>query len=652
MTKNKINHILEYLPKLIGEAFCQLLLLLTAAGTIIPNFDKMPKVGLDPSWNFTLNQAIAQGFIFGRDLIFTFGPYAPLYTNLYHPEIDLSLYFACAAYLAVSYWVCLAIMIHKGNWRWYVGVSAFVCFFMIFAKDELLFSYPLIACLACHRLPFVFSGKTKFSFLIIFIIFSGFGLVTLVKGSILPLYFLLALLICIFFLYYKMTGLAILSLVSFFSSMAAFWVAAGQRLSSLAYFISSMSSIISGYSEAMSSYGPFLHVIWYIATYAILLCLFCRNTDIHISDKLFITLICLLIGFFAFKAAFVRHDGHALTAGNTLCFVAAGLAAVFRPRNFFIVFLLCASLWLGIDGEYRNTSSSAVKAKIHQVFINQPKSILKWFFRRSAQKKIFDAAFYATLQDIQKELDFPVLPGTSDIYSYNQTDLLASGNIYNPRPVFQSYSAYTPALLLANLAHLLSPTGPDNIFFRLETIDHRLPSLDDGVSWRVLLSKYGFERLLAPNTALLRKLGTSSASPPPARSVPQSRRTYSLGENIPVHRSTRPLFVSITIKPTLLGELASLLYKRAHLWLQIRLVDGSERRFRFIAGMGETGFLISPIVESTEEFTYLYTDRAKLLTTKAVASISLTTEGFMCNWQWRNTYEILFDEEIGQDTAE
>ena len=48
----------------------------------------------------------------------------------------------------------------------------------------------------------------------------------------------------------------------------------------------------------------------------------------------------------------------------------------------------------------------------------------------------------------------PLLPGTSDIYSYEQTALIASGNTWDPRPVIQSYSAYGPSLARMNREHL------------------------------------------------------------------------------------------------------------------------------------------------------------------------------------------------------
>ncbi len=41
--------------------------------------------GLDSAWIIGLNQGYANGLVFGRDLVFTFGPYASVYTREYNP---------------------------------------------------------------------------------------------------------------------------------------------------------------------------------------------------------------------------------------------------------------------------------------------------------------------------------------------------------------------------------------------------------------------------------------------------------------------------------------------------------------------------------------------------------------------------------------
>ena len=41
----------------------------------------MPSDGLDGSWVYSINQAVAQRMAFGHDIIFTYGPYASVYTK-------------------------------------------------------------------------------------------------------------------------------------------------------------------------------------------------------------------------------------------------------------------------------------------------------------------------------------------------------------------------------------------------------------------------------------------------------------------------------------------------------------------------------------------------------------------------------------------
>ncbi len=95
----------------------QLLLLLTLISTFVPLSPKMPAPGIDPSWALGLNQAVAQGLAFGKEIIFTLGPYSSLYTKAYHPATDLMMIVGCL-YLALTYWGCLLFLMKKINGIW------------------------------------------------------------------------------------------------------------------------------------------------------------------------------------------------------------------------------------------------------------------------------------------------------------------------------------------------------------------------------------------------------------------------------------------------------------------------------------------------------------------------------------------------------
>jgi hypothetical protein len=644
-----MNHGIPRLLKFLGACFFQLLLLLSATGAITRNSPGMPTAGLDPSWVLGLNQAMAQGLAFGKDIIWTCGPYASLYTKMYHPAID-TLFFASSLFLAIAYWLCFAAMIRGEPWRWHVALAFSICIFLL--HDAVLLCYPLILCICIHKIAINPINRKSQKIVIsgiITIIFASLGLIILVKGSILLLYCITVSLCCLFFIYKKEYYFSSLAACSFLASIVIFWMIAHQQLSSLIYYFLAMSSIVSGYSDAMSANGPSNQIIIYIITYIIILYIFYRYTNIHTYDKLFIIAILIFTGFSAFKSGFVRHDAHALNASGTLAFIVSMLAIVFRSKNFSIAILSCAVAWICIDGAYRSTSSSSILNYASSLYsTQQPQRFLQWFAQRSTRKMNFDAA----LQSIQKKKTLPFLAGTSDIYSYDQAELIASGNAWAPRPVFQSHGAYTPALALANRGHLMSAAAPDNIFFQVQPIDNRLPSLEDGASWPVLLAGYRFDHMVAKDMALLRKKG-QAPSPVAAGTdaAPQEWKTRSLGEAVSVPGSERPLFASIRIKPTLWGRLATFFFKPAHLELRLRLAGGGEKRFRFVAGMGETGFLLSPLVETTEEFTLLYADDMRPLTAKAVASFTLPNSGgggkllkYMAKLQWPNHKSIAFSD--------
>ena len=57
----------------------------------IPFSPWMPRAGLDPSWCYAINEAVERGLVFGRDMIFTFGPMGSVYSTAYGPGTDFQM---------------------------------------------------------------------------------------------------------------------------------------------------------------------------------------------------------------------------------------------------------------------------------------------------------------------------------------------------------------------------------------------------------------------------------------------------------------------------------------------------------------------------------------------------------------------------------
>lgn len=231
------------------------------------------------------------------------------------------------------------------------------------------------------------------------------------------------------------------------------------------------------------------------------------------------------------------------------------------------------------------------------------------------------------------QINLPSLAGTADVYSYDQIYLISSGSHWNPRPVFQSYSVFSQKWAEANAAHLVNEEAPDSLLVKLDPLDNRFAAQEDGLSWPVMISNYRPVRLLN-EFLLLRKQGAHQTSFETLASD-----THQLSEEIALPSSQSRLFVAMDIKPTWLGKISNLLYKPAPLFIQLQLKDGSKLHFRLSANMAKAPFLLSPVIENTEEFIQLVHLNPEALERKQVASFRIvTTESG--SWQWQKNYRI------------
>jgi hypothetical protein len=73
---------------------------------LVPLNPVMPYEGLDGSWMHAINVAMNNKLQFGKDIIFTFGPYGSIYTNIFHPYTDKFMLFG-SLYLALCFYIIL-----------------------------------------------------------------------------------------------------------------------------------------------------------------------------------------------------------------------------------------------------------------------------------------------------------------------------------------------------------------------------------------------------------------------------------------------------------------------------------------------------------------------------------------------------------------
>jgi len=606
------------------------ILLIVVVCVFVPFLPNMPSDGLDPSWQLGMSQAINQGLAIGKELIFTFGPYASLYTNSFHPATD-EMIMLSGLYLAITYFYALYLMSKKGNWH----VKVMLCLLfggILYLRDPLFFSYPLI--LGFLVLKSSGHKSETDSILIEAVLFFPLGLLPLIKSSNLILSFGVVILTTIFFIIHNKFRSAAVAFLTPIFSLCIFWFLAGQPIFNLFSYFKASQEIISGYSEAMALIGPSYEIYLYLCCATLMLCHALFITKFNFINKLYLFLLLFLYLFVAFKAGFVRHDGHAMIAGISLLLAAIVYLFLGCDRYSLAILFFSFFVWVVIDANYAHTTMSGYAANLKNTYVNSFVGAKDRLINGDNLRKVFNGR----LHEIAKKINIPLSDGTSDIYSHGQSYLIASGNTWNPRPIFQSYSAYTPYLINKNVNHISGSKAPDNIFFGIEPIDRKVPTIEDGLSWPILFSRYMPKEIQGQLIHLIKKDKDDTKS---NNLTISSTHLVSFGENILVPQSKDLIFVRIDIKKTIFGILRNLVYKSTPLEITLNFEEGGSRVYKIHPGMASSGFLMSPLVENITDFADLYADQMTS-SYKYIKSFNIKPVG--ARFEWNDSYRVEFSQ--------
>ncbi len=630
------------------DATARILLLLALLSSIlvklVPFYPRMPEAGLDPSWMYAVNEAVARGLSFGQDIVWVHGPMASVYTHAYHPA-TYALTVIASLYLALSYWAILVAFMKESHWLWLVAIAVALVA-LRGDPDPLLFTLPLLIGLLTLRA--VRSGEDswldgRLAPLYAVALFAPLGLLPLIKGSLLPLCALVSIACAVLLVANRRWWLAPACVVAPVVVFVAFWSLSAQSVNAVADYITSTTKLTAGWAQGMG-FTPvktgrgaiYLHleVISYVVASAGLLAVVLSRRDRTAPPKVFAGALYAAILFLAFKAGFVIHDEHAVIAGETVLLVALLIASQVRiSRAVVLVTALALCAFLLPEVHYIYLLDRGMPGT---GYVAAWKGISKHALDPGWLGHDFDQA----VDSLRDEAGFPVLEGTSDIYSYDQSYLIASGNDWSPRPILQSHTAYTPTLARMDLQYLLGRNAPKNVFFSVQPIFGRLPALEDGPSWPILMRAYRPERIYNDHLVLQER---EDAGPDDVlRALP--KETHRLGETVRVPETTGTVFARVSLEPTLMGRLANALYKPAELRITLELADGTIKEFVLVAGMADAGFVISPLVENTDDFRMLCAGDARI-DSKQVRAIRVDQadlDGRVQTRDWRDDYSVRF----------
>jgi hypothetical protein len=571
-----------------------LLALLISTLVLIPFTPPMPGPGLDLSWSYGLNQAVSLGYVFGRDLIFTFGPLGSIYTGAFDPKID-HITLIGSTLIAFGFASAFGVLAYPKRLIFCLVLP----FIVIFCpRDAVFITLPFLLLLIISRTCLRESSKLHLPLTPpvvagITVAVIACSLTPIIKGSFsISTFSLCGLAFIALFLRSKSAALGFAML--FISSMAFAWKLSGQALYSLPYFFIAQLPIISGYTNAMSVEGATMTPIVYITAASLVFLVLILNfpTENRFLRSL-VSMGLLLDLFVLFKSGFVRQDGHVLICSSALLILGLAISLISAVESIIVVGVVTVVGWFLI--------SDTVSPVTVRFISNQIAAY--WDYTSSGMKtRIFNSTLlnkdYRKNNDIIRAMEpLPFVSGTVDIYPTELSAIFANGLRWTGRPVFQSYSVFTPNLDAANVAHLYGPRAPQTVFFTFSPIDNRLPTADDSGSILPLLANYRITNYYPPYVRMDRHPGAMVAQLENAQT--RSFRA-SWGDQIILDSETST-WVSLDVRETLLGRVVEALFKLPRLEIELTLADGRKITHRYIASIGRTGFILSPYLSSAED---------------------------------------------------
>jgi hypothetical protein len=604
-------------------------------------------VGLDPSWALGIAEASVHHFVFGRDILFTYGPLGFLTYGAGPPQT----YYAIAAVsILVALGVTTIVIVRlneEGTWL-AKSLSAFA-FIVVVASarhaQQLIFlciivGLTLVKVRAMNTSPSAalvvgvlagLAGLTKFTDAVAAGV--GGGVLLVAKSAIdllrnpksrewtaliaFPLGLVasssvmfaasdygmfVAILLCV-----GVTSIVALPAERLTRSRVFLPIALGLGLAaglapSYRAFVGGAIQLVSGYSSALSLVGPGWQLYVALGVLAIVALILIGNARTLGLPACF---ALAFIAFVAFKEGYVRQDGHVLFTFWCALAIAAAVLPTSRSlvtlaaNGLAVALLAIAFNAVRVSFGFTSPIALALDPRAFGAAIQTFVSVVQ-----PAQQIADDFEAGLDADKVPNDVRAALAQGSVDVWPWEANVAFANDLDWRPEPVFQTYAAYTPTLDNLN-ARYVRDRGADRILFSWLAIDGRYPLWDQPAAFRELLCNYRLDPSL-PKPVRTKGgesyLGFARIKPHcrPLSMGPQE--TASWGVPIALPSGAGLQFVRFQPHYSALGLLLRLLYRVPD--VNVVVVDQHRivRRYRVISATSEDGILINPLPSNLGEF--------------------------------------------------
>lgn len=604
----------------------------------LPTLLSAPTESLDSSWQVGLHLALLHHLQFGKDIVFTLGPLGFLSTPLFIDPVlwTISFFFA----LFVHFLMLLTMILFFKR-----AVDGYG--YLLLALAALLFACPvtgidykiLLAVVTMFYLLFTGAISGKRALPVIGFAAALIAVASLIKFTAMFMGTALILVVSAVLLKRKEYSRLCFLYAAFLLPLLFLWKIAGQEWTNWPAYLLHSIEISSGYSTAMGYEGNNWH-IW-LALFAIAVMIFFSSKAARKGDFHPLLLLALASGYLliSFKHGFVRQDkGHvALFFGNALVLLALLSPLMRRTSGSWGSAMIFVCLFCLAGGVYDRYHMAILGPNLHDRVCGLRSSLS--LLADASQRAAFSAqstdrirrSFPLSSENLKLLLDKRV-----DVFPWDISLAYAYGLCWHPRPVFQSYSAYTEDLDLLNARHFGGARSPEMLLFSFKSIDSRYPIFDEPATFRAILLNYRLIAKAGHFLILERKEGPEGQEESKC-SPPQHVR---LGQPLAVPRVKGCLtFARVSLKYNLIGRLIGLFYRPSQTYVRFREADEKwySHPYRFVSGQAGNGIFLSYHVRNLSGLAGLFSHRGD----GGVPIDEMTIEADR-NWQYRGPIEVRF----------
>ncbi|MCO5950815.1 hypothetical protein [Mucilaginibacter flavidus] len=572
--------------------------------------DKGPSwLGLDVSWKMTLDYAFAKHWVWGKDIVYTYGPLANLSTRtglgfpawamvVFDVFLVLNFYFVFADFiknnaskpLAIAIVICLALLVNPcfgSDTAWIL--LFFIIYWMIktFDKPRPLYLAILIT---LTILAFYIKMNT--------------GLIAMV-------------LLCSHFInLFTAKKLTIINMSGWFAWFIVLIMLSAILLNvSILGYITGSLEIIKGYNDVMyldESHAVIETALYllFLAMLALLLYSLWRQVAAKKHNQIMYTIAGIVFLFLLQKQAVLRNDAQHLYEYFSfaplllLCNFTAGNHQKSTLKYSLIILIFALGFVLYNRGLAYSLSSriTAPFTYIKQVVDHNKAAHLSQPGKRYIPQRVLDI----------------IGNKTADVFPWDSEYVIENKLNYKPRPVFQSFSAYTEGLEKINYDYFVKQ-APNFLIYDYDAIDNRYPFNDESLANLFILRNYTLADTFASNQRQRLVLQRNDKTAP-LQFKHIKRFEFSPADTIPV---TNFNFIKLDVQYNLPGKIKAFVNKPPRVQISYMRADGKWFTYKTSPELLKMGLYVGCLVTNDDEYIALLNDKPAA----AIKKIKLIVNG-------------------------